>query len=123
MSTPDPLARALALLVVPVTAMVGLLLFEVIHVLGDEAHSLSDLPPSDMIIIFMGVSVLPIILLALGANIVFKWLSFVLAALLTLAHGAHVFEHFAGGDYYGAGYILGLMVLPSALAVINIWRT
>lgn len=111
-------AAAGKLLLLNFAGLIALLLLEIISVPGELTQEAA-MP----IAILLSVAALPVILTTITDAALARWASLVVAGLLTLFHGLHVFgEHLPGGDYPGAILITATMLVPCALAAWRLWQ-
>ncbi|MEL6414388.1 MAG: hypothetical protein AAFQ15_05550 [Pseudomonadota bacterium] len=115
--------------------ILGLIIFEIFGVLGEagklaeegenglEVFSGGLVEAGPTIVIIFAIASLPITLLAIGANIITKWVSFVIALLLFLFNAVHIYEHAAYGDYFGPILMLFAGVIPYGAALYIIFQT
>lgn len=135
MSNKERFLSAAILCTVGFLGLLGLIIFEIFGVLGEagtlaaegkngfDALSGGLAEAAPMIVIFFAIASVPCTLLAIGPNVITKWLSFVVALLLFLFNLVHIFEHAAHGDYFGPILMLLAGVIPYGTALFIIFRT
>ena len=108
-------------MLVPVGGMIALIVFEIMRALSESPYDPSSLPPVAMLVGIICVSALPVILLSVSDAPIARWLSFGVAALMSLFHALHVIEHMMAADYVMLTLIVVTMLLPSAVAATQLW--
>ena len=111
--------RIAVLLTVAFTGMVALIALELMRGSFDEEAAAAMLAP---LVILLCASSLPITLLSLTSARWSFWISFVITGLLTLFHAIHVVEHVAAADYALSALMFVTMLVPSAGAVLLLWK-
>lgn len=120
MTAEEKLTGAGRLILLGVVGVVALIVFELVRGLNSTPIDIG-LPPISMLAGLLCVASLPVILLSLGRSAAIIWISLVIAVLMTLFHGMHIFEHVGAGDVEMSLLIAITMFAPNAAAAWLIW--